>query len=79
MRVNTSNSETTSKERILKKIRKALLEKSDNPYQGLEETPLYPALEDPLEIVFAQQFTAVSGKFVFARMISILLKTSWLW
>lgn len=67
MRANTSNSETTSKERVLKKIRKALLEKSDNPYQGLEETTLYPALEDPLELVFAQQFTAVSGKFVFCE------------
>lgn len=67
MRSNNLNSDTTSKERILKKIRKALLEKHDNPYQNLEETPLYPELEDPLEIVFAQQFTAVAGKFVYCE------------
>lgn len=60
-------SETTAKERILKKIRKALLEKSDNPYLNLEETPLYPPFENPLEVVFAQQFTAVAGKFVFCE------------
>src|SRR5690606_28960279 len=67
MRSNNSRSETTSKERVLKKIRKALLEKTDNPYLGLEETPLYPDLEEPLEFVFAQQFTAVAGKFVYCE------------
>ena len=51
----------------MKKIRSALLEKHDNPYQNLEETALYPEFEEPLEIVFAQQFTAVSGKFVYCE------------
>ncbi len=67
MKSNSLNSETTSRERVLKKIRSALLEKHDNPYQNLEETALYPEFEDPLEIVFAQQFTAVSGKFVYCE------------
>lgn len=58
---------TTPKERILKKIRKALLEKHENPYVNLEETPLYPSLEEPLEMVFAKQFSAASGKFVFCE------------
>lgn len=66
MRAN-HHSETTAKERVLKRIRRALLEKSDNPYHNLEETPLYPALDSPLEVIFAQQFTAVSGKFVFCE------------
>lgn len=57
--------ESTSKEQILKRVRAALLEKRDNPYSNLEETPLYPPFEDPLEIVFATQFSAVAGKFVF--------------
>jgi len=58
---------TTSKERLLKKIRKALLERRDNPYPNLEELPLYaPASEIP-EVVFAEQFTAVSGQFVFCE------------
>jgi len=57
--------ESTSKEQILKRVRAALLEKRDNPYSNLEETPLYPPFEDSLEIVFANQFSAVAGKFVF--------------
>lgn len=57
----------TAKERILKEIRRALLEKQDNPYLNLEETPLYNDFQDPLEIEFAKQFTAMSGKFVFCE------------
>lgn len=55
----------TAKEQILKKIRKALLEKRDNPYPNVEDTPLYQAPTDDLEILFAEQLTAVSGNFVF--------------
>src|SRR6201996_617160 len=58
---------TTSKEKLLKKIRKALLEKRDNPYPNLEEQPLYAEEEELLEVVFAEQFTAVSGQFVFCE------------
>ena len=58
---------TTSKERLLKKIRKALLERRDNPYPTLEDLPLYaPATELP-EVMFAEQFTAVAGQFVFCE------------
>jgi len=59
--------QSTSKEQILKKIRAALLQKRDNPYLNLEETPLYPSFQEPLEIEFAKQFSAVSGKFVFCE------------
>jgi L-lactate dehydrogenase complex protein LldG len=58
---------TTSKEKLLKKIRKALLEKRDNPYPNLEETPLYPLNNELLEVVFAQEFSSVAGKFVFCE------------
>jgi len=58
---------TTSKERLLKKIRKALLEKRDNPYPNLEDLPHYPASDELLEVVFANEFTAVSGQFVFCE------------
>lgn len=58
---------TTAKEQILKHIRKALLEKHDNPYVNLEESSLYPEFKEPLEIEFAKQFTAVSGQFVFCE------------
>lgn len=58
---------TTAKEKLLKKIRKALLEKRDNPYPNLEEMPMYPPDEEILEVTFAEQFTAVSGQFVFCE------------
>lgn len=59
--------ESTSKEKLLKKIRKALLEKRDNPYPNLEDLPLYPPVEEVPEVVFAEQFINVSGQFVFCE------------
>jgi L-lactate dehydrogenase complex protein LldG len=59
--------ETTSKEKMLKKIRKALLEKHDNPYPNLEESPLYLDYDGHLDVLFAQQLDAVSGVFVFCE------------
>jgi L-lactate dehydrogenase complex protein LldG len=57
----------SSKELMLKKIRKALLEKRDNPYPNLEETPIYKANTEIPEILFAEQLTAVSGNFIFCE------------
>lgn len=57
----------SSKELMLKKIRKALLEKRDNPYPHLEESSLYIKNEEELEILFAEQLTAVSGNFIFCE------------
>lgn len=57
--------ETTSKEKMLKKIRKALLEKRDNPYPNLEDSPLYKASDEFLEVMFAEQFTAIAGQFIY--------------
>lgn len=58
---------TTSKEKLLKKIRKALLEKRDNPYPNLEEQPLYPPTDEILEVQFAEEFNAVLGQFMFCE------------
>lgn len=58
---------TTSKEKLLKKIRKALLEKRDNPYPNLEDLPHYPKNVELPEVLFAEQFAAVSGQFVFCE------------
>lgn len=59
--------DTTSKEKMLKKIRKALLEKRDNPYPNLEDTPLYEDYNDHIDLLFAEQLTAVAGNFVFCE------------
>lgn len=58
---------TTPREKLLKKIRKALLEKRDNPYPNLEDLPLYPKPTDDLEIVFAEEFIRVSGQFMYCE------------
>jgi len=58
---------TTSKEKLLKKIRQALLEKRDNPYPNLENLPLYPPADEMLEVMFAEEFAAVSGQFSFCE------------
>ena len=61
------NPETSPKEQLLKKIRKALLEKRDNPYPVLEDLPVYPENKEMLEVVFAQELMAVSGHFIFCE------------
>ena len=58
---------TTSKEKLLKKIRKALLEKRENPYPNLEDLPLYPPAEELPEVQFAEEFTAAAGQFIFCE------------
>ncbi|MBE7175678.1 MAG: lactate utilization protein [Mucilaginibacter polytrichastri] len=58
---------STSKEQVLRKIRKALLEKHENPYPKLEEQPLYPPLEQDPVVEFAEQFTTAAGQFVFCE------------
>lgn len=59
--------ESTPKEKMLKKVRKALLEKRDNPYPNLEDTALYQTYTGFLDVLFAEQFTAVAGQFVFCE------------
>ncbi|WP_457270636.1 LutC/YkgG family protein [Pedobacter sp. UYEF25] len=79
------NNITTSKEKILKKIRKALLEKRENPYPNLEDNNLYKATDEALEVLFAEQLTEVAGKFIFCEdgiefienMLQLADKFSW--
>lgn len=58
---------TTPKEQLLKKIRKALLEKRESPYPNLEEMQLYPPTDEMLEVMFAEELTKVSGTFVYCE------------
>lgn len=56
---------TTAKERMLKKVRQALLEKQEHPHPEFEDSPLYKDEEESLDVTFASAFTAVSGKFIY--------------
>lgn len=58
---------TTPRERMLKNIRKALLEKRDNPYPNYEDSPVYPPNHELLEIIFAEELNKISGHFLFCE------------
>jgi L-lactate dehydrogenase complex protein LldG len=57
---------SSSKEKILKKIREALSNPVPLPFPGSEgSSSVFPAQKDDLEIVFAEEFTRLLGKFAF--------------
>jgi len=59
---------TTSKEKILKKIRKALIHKSLQEIGDVNtEADIFTNSEEPIELQFAQNFVNVNGKFVFCE------------
>src|ERR1035438_8876166 len=60
--------EATSKEKVLKKVRKALIQKTKNPYPNLDnDSKIYSATNESLDILFAEEFTKVSGQFVYCE------------
>ncbi len=59
---------TTSKEKILKKIRKALIHKSTQEIGDIDnDSMIFTASEESLEMQFAQNFTSLNGKFIFCE------------
>jgi L-lactate dehydrogenase complex protein LldG len=60
--------ETTSREKVLKNIRNALMSKKENPFQDIEfETSVYTKMEDALDLTFATEFIKTAGKFVYCE------------
>ena len=60
--------ESTSKEKVLKKIRDALIEKTEAPFPLIDtDTSVYQSMEEPLDVTFAQELLKVSGKFVYCE------------
>jgi L-lactate dehydrogenase complex protein LldG len=59
---------TTSKEKILKQIRKALTHKSTAEIGDVDkDSEIFAPSEEPLEILFAQNFLGLNGKFIFCE------------
>ncbi|ERJ57783.1 LutC/YkgG family protein [Sphingobacterium paucimobilis] len=56
---------TTAKEKMLKKIRQALLQKKDNPHPDFEDSALYKDEEESLDLTFARELTDIGGQFVY--------------
>lgn len=61
--------ESTSKEKVLKKIRNALVNKAVDavPKDVDFDSPIYNMPNQPLEITFAERFTELTGKFIFCE------------
>lgn len=59
--------ERTSKEKILKKVRNALIHKSAISPNVDFDSDIYKKAEEPLEILFAQQLTKLNGKFIYCE------------
>lgn len=58
----------TPKEQMLKNIRKALIEKKDNPYAIQNEiVSIYPTKDEEITLIFAEEFTKVNGNFIFCE------------
>ena len=68
--------ESTSKEKILKKIRKALIHKSEVDFGSVDfDSDIYTRSEEAPEILFAQRFTALNGNFAFCENEKDLITT----
>lgn len=60
--------ESTSREKILKKVRDALIEKTEPPYPIIDqESAVFRDITEPLDVNFAQELVKVSGKFVYCE------------
>lgn len=75
-----------SKESILKKIRKALSHSTPLPFpQSENNQPVFPSSSEELDVVFAEQFNALGGRFIFCvnrqelafQFNSLLKKSDW--
>ncbi len=68
--------DSTSKEKILKKIRKALIHKSEVDFGSVDfDSEIYTSSDDSPELLFAQRFTALNGKFAFCESESDFVST----
>lgn len=60
--------ESTSREKVLKKVRHALIYKTDNPYHHVDfDSPVYKPMSDTSDVNFAQEFTKVGGVFIYCE------------
>ena len=71
--------QATSKEKVLKKVRKALIDQSPELYPGLDfKKNIYNLPEGGdkgMDIAFATQFAASDGKFIFCESTSAFVNS----
>jgi len=62
--------ESTSKEKVLKNIRNALLNEAENPFPHVDfSTSVHPENDESPDVNFAEEFTKVGGKFVYCESV----------
>jgi len=60
--------ESTSREKILKRVRDALIEKTEIPYPILDQdTSVYKEMSESLDVTFAEELVRLAGKFVYCE------------
>lgn len=58
--------DSTSREKVLKKVRHALLEPSDNPFKDVDfESAIYKKPEEEDDILFALELSKLGGNFIY--------------
>ena len=68
--------ESTSREKVLKKVRHALIYKTDNPYPQVDfDSPVYMPMKETTDVNFAQEFTKAGGVFIYCENESELAST----
>jgi L-lactate dehydrogenase complex protein LldG len=68
--------ESTTKEKVLKRIRNALISKTPNPYPDVDMAgAIYEPITDDLDVVFAQELTKVGGQFIYCESMDEMLST----
>lgn len=67
--------ESTNREKILKKVRNAVVHKTDSPYPNIDLTSsVYHEITDSLDVKFAEEFSKISGKFLFCENEQLFMK-----
>ncbi len=78
--------ESTSREKVLKKIRNALISRHESTFPSLDiESSIYTVPVDSPDITFAQEFTKVGGQFIYCEnraeltknLISLVAEENW--
>jgi L-lactate dehydrogenase complex protein LldG len=60
--------ESTSKEKVLKYVREALISKTDQPFPKIDyDKPVFSEMEESLDINFAQELTTAGGMFIYCE------------
>lgn len=66
--------DSTSREKVLKRVRHALLEPSDNPFPGIDmESSVYVPIEEEKDIQFAYELSRLGAKFIYCQSPSDML------